>query len=238
MKFVRWIVAVVFVVGILAAAVYVRLPNRLEALIASSIEDYAAGATGTAAEVDSVSLSLVQRRSKITGLTVDNPSGYEAEHVLEIDTINVRIDAGSLAGSTLVLDEITVAGARLNAEQAGRSSNLTAILDHIRGTEQPEPAPSDDRVAIRRFALDDARMIIVSGALDEPEEVMLDPIVLTDLGQPESGLTYGEATDRILDAILASARAALTARVGEAASDVVERELEDSLRERVRELSE
>jgi hypothetical protein len=234
----RWLLVGTVAVGvlILAAMATLLVPPRLETLVESTIETYSKAVTGTTADIDGVDLSLSTASGRIVGFTIGNPSSYQSEYALKIDAIELTIRPESLNADTLVVERAQVSGARLNAEQHSNSSNLSEILEHMQ--TGGEASSDEGRIIIDRFRLDGAQLILTSESLSKPETLELRPVTLTGLGRETGGLTYGQATDTILSAILMAARAAAGERLGHAARHAVTRELEEELRERAQDLLE
>jgi hypothetical protein len=234
----KLILGFVLVVAILAG-VGVYFAGRLSPSLASALEAYGERATGTDVRVEAVDVSLPRARARVSGLVVGNPPGYDSEYSLRIDDIDVDVDAASLARNPLVLKDVTLRQAMLNAEQRGGSSNLTEILDHMdRAGGEPEGSEPSRKVIIDRFRLLGGRITLTSDALSEPESLELPDVVVEDVGRAQGGLTFGEATDALLAPVLQAARTAVRERLSSAAGEAVKRKVEEAARERLRQLTE
>ena len=94
---------------------------------------------------------------------------------------SVALDVGSLAGDVPVIEELTLEGALINAEQREAASNLTDIQRHV--SESPSDAAREPgRIVIERFRLRNARVLLTSEYLSEPEELPLRDVVVEDIG--------------------------------------------------------
>ena len=147
---------------------------------------------------------------------------------------SVALDVGSLAGDVPVIEELTLEGAVINAEQRDAASNLTDIQRHV--SESPnDTAREPGRIVIERFRLRNARVVLTSEYLSEPEELPLRDVVVEDVGSTTGGATYAQAAEALLTPVLAEARAAAAARLrevaGDAAGDAVREELDEELDE-------
>jgi hypothetical protein len=220
---------------LIAAAAYVA--TRLRPAIAAAVEEYGEQATGTPVDVGSVAVSLADSRATLADLAVGNPKGYMTDYALRIGEIEVVIDVPSLARDTIVLRDVTLKEATLNAEQHGTSSNLTEILDHMNSGADESAADEGQKLIVERFRLVGAHIAVTSDALSKPESVDLADIVVNDVGKAEGGVTFSEATEQLLKPILAAARAAVRDRLGSAVEDAAKRKLEDVARKRLEELS-
>ena len=68
---------------------------------------------------------------------------------LEMDKVAVQVEPGSLTGPVIVINEVTVDGARLTAEQKGTSTNLTQISNGMKPASE-EPARTAAATACTR----------------------------------------------------------------------------------------
>lgn len=231
-------VIVLAVLAAVAIATVVALRygfGRLDGVVASTVERYGSAVTGTDVHVDGVDLALAAGRADLAGLTIDNPRGYETDYAVRIGHASVALDVGSLAGDVPVIEELTLDGALINAEQRDAASNLTEIQQHATGSSSDTPG-EPGRIVIERFRLRNARVLLTSDLLSEPEELPLRDVVVEDVGSATGGATYAQAAEALLAPVLAEARAAATERLravaAGAASDALREELEEELEQR------
>jgi hypothetical protein len=206
--------------------------NRLDGAVAATVERYGSAVTGTDVHVAGVDLALTEGRADLAGITIDNPSGYETDYAVRVGHAAVTLDVGSLAGDVPVIDELTLDGALINAEQREKASNLTDIQSHATVPSGDAPSSGEPgRIIVKRFRLSDARLLLTSEYLSEPEELPLRDIVVNDIGAATGGATYSEAAQAMLQPVLAAARAAagerLKAVAAGAASDAVREKLDE-----------
>jgi hypothetical protein len=217
----------------IAAAVALRYGvRRLDGVVAATVERYGSALTGTDVNVAGVDLALADGRADLAGITIANPKGYETDHAVHIGHASVALDVGSLAGDVPVIEELTLDGALINAEQRERASNLTDIQEHATAsTGDTPPGAEQGRIVVKRFRLSDARVLLTSKYLSEPEELPLRDIVVEDIGTATGGATYSQAAEAMLAPVLAAARSAAGERMkavaAGAASDAVREELDD-----------
>jgi hypothetical protein len=173
--------------------------------------------TGTDVDVDGIDLTLTAGRAELAGLTVDNPRGYDTDYAVRIGSATVEIDVGSLAGDVPVIEELVLDGVLINAEQREAASNLTEIQRHATGS--PDEAPGNPgRIVVERFRVENARVLLTSEYLSEPEELALDDVVVNGIGGAR-GATYAEAAEAMLLPVLAAARSAAASRLRAVAAD-------------------
>jgi hypothetical protein len=229
----------VVIVAAVLVAVTAEVATRLRPAIAAAVEKYGEQATGTPVDVGSVAVSLRDARATLADVVVGNPEGFMTDYALRIGAVEVAIDVPSLARDTIVLHDVTLREATLNAEQRGASSNLTEILDQMSGDEGAESSEDEDgqKIIIDRFRLVGGHIAVISDALSKPESIDLRDVVVNDIGKAEGGVSFSEATEQLLSPILAAARDAVRDRLGSAAEDAVKSKLEDAARKRLEELT-
>jgi hypothetical protein len=237
------LIAVLAAVAIVVALALRYGVSRLDGAVAATVERYGSAVTGTDVHVAGVDLALTEGRADLSKITIDNPSGYETDYAVRVGHATVTLDVGSLAGDVPVIDELTLDGALINAEQREKASNLTDIQRHATASSGDAPPSAEPgRIIVKRFRLNDARLLLTSEYLGEPEELPLRDIVVNDIGTATGGATYSEAAQAMLQPVLAAARSAagerLKAVAAGAASDAVRENLDEEADEIENDVSE
>jgi uncharacterized membrane protein len=234
----RGLIATVLVVA-LAAGVAMRYgAQRLDGFVAATVERYGSAVTGTDVDVDGAELALTAGRATLAGVTIDNPGGYQTDYAVKIDHASVEIDVASLTGDVPVVEEIVLDGALINAEIHDTASNLTDI--QRRATSAPTDsvaADEPDRLVVERFRLTNARVLVTSRHLQDPEELLLEDVMLEGIGGT-TGATYPEVAEAMLLPIVAAAQSAAVERLRSRATDAVSDSARDALQESVDDLRE
>ena len=216
----------------IAVAVALRYGSgRLDSVVVSTVERYGSGVTGTDVSVDGVDLALTAGRANFTGLTIDNPGGYDTDYAVRVGAATVALDVGSLAGEVPVVKELELDGALINAEQRNAGSNLTDIQKHATAASGGVPAAEPGRLIVEQFRLRNGRVLVTSEHLSKPEELPLADVVVRNIGSATGGATYSEAAEAMLMPVIAAARSAAAERLrsaaGEALSEAARKELDE-----------
>jgi len=208
-------------------------------MVAATVERYGSVVTGTDGEVAGVDVALTDGRADLAGITIGNPEGYETDYAVRIGHASVALDVGSLAGEVPVIDELTLDGALINAEQRDAASNLTDIQRHATASSGDAPPSTEPgRIIVKRFRFRDARVLLTSEHLSAPEELLLRDIVVDDIGAAAGGATYSQAAAAMLSPVLAAARSAAGDRLKAIAAGAVEGDVREELEDDADELRE
>jgi hypothetical protein len=235
------IFAATAVIVVAAAVAVTFFLNRLDGAVGDYIERYGRAATGTDVSVGGVDIALTAGTGTLSRLTIDNPDGFDTDYALRIDDSRLTLDLGSVASDVPIVTEVLLDGAHLNAEQRGDATNLTEIQRYMNGSSGEPPPDADTeegRIIIDRFRLTNARVTLTSDYLGEPEELPLRDVVVDGIGRSAGGATYAEATEAILDPILAAARSAVQERLRNAAADAAREEIREEADEAKQEAGE
>ena len=208
---------------LLAGGLY-YLASNLNGIVAGVIESQGSAATQTPVSVAGVDIQLTDASAALSGLSVGNPEGFPG-NAIELGGFSVKLDAGSLTSDPIVINDITVDGARINILQQTSGNNLQKLLANLQAMlpeERPESEAAGKKVIIDKFTLNDASASVSIPALNETREVSLPPIVVRDIGRESKGATAAQVAEQILRPILEKAIASASV---EAAKDRVGKEI-------------
>jgi hypothetical protein len=231
-KFLYFIVAAI----LLVAAAIVFLWTNVDRLVKNAIERYGSEATGTAVRVDRVSLQPLQGKGAIEGLTVANPRGYSAAHILSLGGISVRLEPRTVTADPIVIDDIRVTAPLVVYEMNDdRVANVDVLKKNL-GAGQPAKTTTENkkgakdkskRLRIRHLVIENARADVRIAALGgKPKTVALSRIEMTDIGG-KNGAPPEEVAKQIVTTLLSE----VSKEVGKAgASRLLEKGLERAFR--------
>jgi hypothetical protein len=221
--------------GVILAAALAFLWTNLDWVVKNAIERYGSQATGTRVRVERVALRPTQGKGAIEGLTVANPRGYAAPHILSLGAISVRIEPRAIASNPVVIDDIRITSPLVVYEMNDAGvANADVLKKHLgadpgkpatRGTKSPKE--QGRRLRIRHLAIENAKAEVRVAALgDKPRIVALARIEMTDIGG-KNGAPPEEVAKQIVTAILSE----VSKEVGKAgASRLLENAVERALK--------
>ncbi len=230
----------VAVIAIVAIALVVVLQN-LDAIIKTVIEDVGTEVTQTSVTVRDVKFTLTDGRGEIHGLRIGNPEGFSSASAFAMEKIAVQVAPASLTGPVIVIEEVTVDGATLTAEQRGMSTNLQALLDGMKPADAPaEPEASGEAVDVR-LMLEQLAFINSSATVDTEQygskSLKLPAIKLNNIGDSKTGLPPEELASEMLRAVIKQTQKAvsdyLEDLVKDKAKEAAEKELNKKLDEKI-----
>ena len=129
MKRVLLICGGVIVVTVIAV-IYI-LYSSLDTIVAAQIEKYGSQYTGTAVQVDTVSLDLVSGTGDITDFSVANPAGFGAPTAMDVGEITLAVDVRSLTDDPVVIKEIVIDKPKVTYEIGSDGNNIDALTRHV-----------------------------------------------------------------------------------------------------------
>lgn len=234
----RKFLVIIAAAGLILAAALAFLWTNLDWIVKHAIERYGSQATGTRVRVERVALRPAQGKGAIEGLTVANPRGYAAPHILSLGAISVRIEPRTIASNPVVIDDIRITSPLVVYEMNdARVANVDVLKKHL-GADHPETPAAEGkkgskeegkRLRIRHLAIENAKAEVRIASLgDKPRIVALSRIEMTDIGG-KNGAPPEEVAKQIVAAILSQ----VSKEVGKAgASRLLENAVERALKKR------
>lgn len=242
----RWLGILMGILLLLAVVALVVVNQRLDGWVKSAVENYGSEYAGVAVTLDGVSLSLLNGRGELRGLTVANPDGYEGEHAFRVARVAFAVQPRNLLEDPIVIEHIEIDGAEVHAETRNlRETNLQVIQRNVRAATppaDPDAAPGP-QVIIDLLELTDTQTSVTAAELGAVS-VRVPDLTLTEVGRQSNGASIGQVLEQILQPLLAAVMTSITEGrvrelIDERGSELRERveEEADSLRDRLRRLS-
>lgn len=234
----RLLKVVLIAVPLTVIVVGIVLFMSLNRLIKAGIETVGPRVLQTAVTVESVKISPLSGKGRISRLVVGNPDGFKTTSAFELDNIAVAVDLGSLKSGNVVIDELIIDVPQITYEQGLSKSNIQQLLRNAR--EYAERDKDKDEDKDRDDSEDDSekkliiRHLQVNGATarvgvtvlgSRTVKAVLPDIELNGIGEKSGGVTAAEALGEIMVAVLEGIKNLDDAAL-EAAVDISEESLE------------
>ena len=238
-------VLVVIVLIVVAALFY--LANNINGMVKDAIVKVGSETLKTSVTLDAVEIQLLNSRAQLSGLVIANTGGFKTPSLFEMDNIVVELDVFSLLDNVINVQQITIDGARITAEQKGTTTNVQMLLKNLdSGAPAQAPSPeqtSEDSAAsidilikIGQFNFVNSATKLVSEQWGE-REVSIPAIKLNNIGG-ESGVPSEALASAIAKPLLKQLNNALKDRLQKLLEDQARAKAKAKLREKEDELKE
>jgi hypothetical protein len=237
----RIFMALVLLFSIALWAGYYYLGSAAKA----GIEFAGEAAFKTEVRVESVTLSPLNGKSSIRGLSIANPAGYSEGPAIALGAIEATVNLGSLFDDTIEIDLLRLAQPQINYETKITRDNLRALLANLPSRDAGSAsgdgpaADSTKRVLLRRVEILGPQLT-VSAAVGSTQ-VILPDIILTDIGGEDGGASIAAAAEVVIRELLSSIGAANLPSLDQVRQGVEDRareeaeKIEDQITEKVEE---
>ena len=178
-----------------------------DSIVKSGIEVAGSRVLGTQVTVGSTLISPLSGSGSISGLQINNPEGFDAQYIFEMDEIAVNLNASTVMTDVVEIESVVITRPQITYERRLTTDNIRALIQNISSgggdsdTDSGESA-STRRVIIREFRMLEPQLNLVAASLQAP--VPLPDIVLTNIGEESNAATVADATRQILRAISTS----------------------------------
>ncbi|MGD9650038.1 MAG: hypothetical protein AB7U41_04540 [Dongiaceae bacterium] len=189
----------------------------LDGIVKNSIERLGVQALGVKVDVRGVSISLLQGKAVVRGLTVANPPRFTAPHAIAADEISAELKLASLFHPVIEINEISVRSPDVYYEIIPQGANLKILeknLEKAYPTKQEEAATSRGltrRVVIRNLHIINPQVHPAVSVLGVAESrvVKVADIHLKNLGEKGDPMTSAEVMDLVLESLIKNVGAEL-----------------------------
>ena len=181
-------------------------------LIASeAIERGGTAALGLETRVGRVWLGLLSTELSLSDMTVANPEGFEAPHLLKLEKGELEVGLSELRADPIVISRIVLSGIELNLEKDRGRTNFGVLLENLSRSEADASASKAEGEAGAGLVIGEVliRDVTARGQLIPLQgertqlEVNVPEIRMRDLGSGESGMSMTQLAGVLTKAILA-----------------------------------
>ncbi len=239
MKLIKYLLIVIcLLIVVIGGVIYWGLSD-INNIVKKTVETVGPQVTHTSVQLGSADIHLTEGRGELLGLAVGNPEGFSNNKLFSIDSVVLDVDPSSFLNGVIVIDEITLDGAKLLAEHKNLAeTNLQALLNGMQGSSTEttssgsDGAESNIRLAVKKLRVINNEVTLVSEKLGN-YTLTLPPIEQNSIGDPAVGLTPDALGRAILKPILRNAEKAVKAKLKELAKAEVTDKAESKLKEKL-----
>lgn len=154
------LIALLVVVIIAGAGGAYFIINKLDSLIAQTIEKEGTAALNTRVSVSQVTTQLKEGKASIAGITIANPAGYTQTNALSLNSINAEVDY-----KQQIIKLININQPIINAELKGSTSNFQDLLDNIpesSNQQEEQSSENNQKITIKKLILSKATVNLLA----------------------------------------------------------------------------
>lgn len=240
LKILSWLVALIVVLAV-AAGVYLYL--NLNTIVERVVESVGSDLTHTPVTLRKVDISLTEGRGELQGFSIGNPAGYSSDNIFQFEQFVVQIDPASVTKDVIVINEITVMGLSMNAEEVGGRTNIQQLADNLGGggASTSDTAESGEasnvRLMVEKLKFADGSIQVLSEKLGN-KTVNFPSFELLNLGDKSKGLTPEELGLKVLKELSNRAKRAVEKELKQKAKDELKSKAKEKLNEQLDEKTE
>lgn len=180
----------------------------LDRIVGSAVEKGGSAALGVPTHVGGVQLALLRGHVGLSGLAIDNPSGFQTGSFLRLGSIRAEIPPSALREDVVVIPLIELEGLELSLEGSREGTNYGRILKNAEaaagsssGTAEPEPdAKGGKKFVVRELVVRDVKATLAMsgfGSRLASTSIEVPEIRLRDLGSDSDGVQLAELIGQI-----------------------------------------
>ncbi len=169
----------------------------------AGIETAATKALNVGVAVEEVSFSILGGTVDMRNLVINNPAGYQYEHLLELGSMHIACDIKSLLSDTVKIKEMKFDNMMVVIEQKGFTNNLKEVLNALLSKDTAEEKAGAKNLLIEELEITNVKVKVKllpipgrTGTL----ELTLAPIRMSNLGSDDK-LSAAKLSGKILSAI-------------------------------------
>lgn len=215
MKTLFKIVLAGFVLLVLAVVGLVVLGLRMiDSIAVEVIERGGTYALGVETDVEGADVGLLGGTFSMDRLTVGNPEGYPSDWFMEVPSLDVALDTGTVTSDVIVLPTLSLGTVGVTLDGTGGTPNYRVILDNLKrfesgggGDEPADPSSDGPKFVINSLVIEGAAVKVtnftgvqqITGDVD----VVVERIELKDVGSAEP-LSASELVSLIVKTVMSA----------------------------------
>lgn len=134
----KWIRRLLVLAVVLVALVVGALFLFLEPAVVAVVEKGGTHALGVETRLADAKIGFLSGEFGLSGLSVDNPPGFEADHFLDMSVTDVQVAMGSLMTDRVEIPRVLVSGVSLVLERNANGTNYDVLLENLERLSGPK----------------------------------------------------------------------------------------------------
>jgi hypothetical protein len=228
------LLALVAVLGVIIAGLVVTLVLSINPIIEKAVNTFGPKLTQAKVSLSGADVSFMSGEGSLKGFVLGNPSGFQSDHAMKVDSVLVKINKDTLTSNTIVINLVEIVNPDIIYEKSGRTDNFTALLNNVKkavasgsgqtpAQEQPAESGSQRKVIIDKFVVRGGQVSLALTELGgKGITVPLPVISLQDIGREKQGTSPAQALEQIFNALNDAVGNAATSGMREAAKSITE----------------
>ncbi|MET0262580.1 MAG: hypothetical protein ABW223_06765, partial [Rariglobus sp.] len=183
----------------------------LGSIVTKGVNTYGPRITGTTVTLDSATISPFSGSGTLNKLFVGNPTGWKSEKAFSFAKVHLSVVPKSLTGEHVIVNEMHIDGPEFIYETRIVASNIQDLLANIEKNtgggsgQNPSQQPTTDEGKPRKFEvkslrLENAKVTVMAGS--NVITVPMPPLIMTDVGTKEGGLTADQLAIQVVRHVL------------------------------------
>jgi hypothetical protein len=197
----RTLLAILVVIIVIPILLVLTVVIFVDPLVRVAVEKGGTAALKVPVHLKSASIRFSGNAS-LTGFEVGNPGGFAEPQFVRFDQVDASVHPSTLFREVIEVDELRIVKPDLTLEFAGTKSNLSALMDNLKGTGQPaapEKQAPGRKFIIHKLTIEEAgarfRSDLIAGGA---KSVTLPTLTVENVGTAEGGATFGQLLGTIL----------------------------------------
>ena len=210
----KWIFIGLGAIVVLLVVIVVVGVSKLGPLVKMAVNTYGPKITETELRVDDVGISIFSAEAKLKKFFLGNPKGFKSPSAMQVGSVYVDVDRGSLTKDTIIINKVEVIGPEITYEKRGKSDNFKSILNNVQknvpqkesAKKEPAKGGPGKKLIISDFILKEGKVNLAveipGGVLGDREiKTNLPEIHLKDIGKEKGGASPAEVAKQIFAAL-------------------------------------
>jgi hypothetical protein len=210
----KWLFIGIGAIVVIVIVVVIVGLSKLGPLVKMAVNTYGPKITDTELRVDDVGISIFSAEAKLKKFFLGNPKGFKSASALEVGSIHVDVDEGSITKDTIIINKVEVDGPEINYEKRGKTDNFQSILNNVQknlpkgesAQEEPVKAGQGKRLVINDLIIKNGKVhltVVMPGGMLADQDIQADlpEIHLKDIGKKKGGASPAEVAKEIFAAL-------------------------------------